>query len=84
MDIFKTGKELLLNIQTPNISNDYFVTDSNGFFEMKRKFNGKWEGSVYPITSFYYLKDDKNKFGFFSKTPLGAISPNQGETLIYL
>jgi len=75
-----------LSVKTPSIENEYFNTDSNGFMNMQRKFNGKWEGSVFPISSYFFIEDvnSNKKFGFFSKTPLGAISPNKGETVIYL
>jgi hypothetical protein len=62
ISMFENGIDLVLQIDDMSIDNgNIFSTDSNGLFEIPRTKGDKWETSVYPINSFFIIKDKNSK-----------------------
>ena len=58
VNAFNKGIDLVLEIDDESLKNGkVFYTDSNGLFEMKRIRKEKWENSVYPCNSYWYIQD---------------------------
>ena len=84
--MFHSGIDLVLELEDKSIKNNKeFFTDSNGLFEMKRQKRDKWETSVFPCNSYWYIKDESNKkMTYFTEVAQGVISPSEGNMVIYL
>jgi hypothetical protein len=75
-DELKRGADILLEVTSEQVQNsEFFYTDSNGFFEMKRRVkNSSYENKVYPLSSFIRTEDTSSKVGFaiFPDRAVGA------------
>ncbi|KRX03867.1 Glycoside hydrolase/deacetylase, beta/alpha-barrel [Pseudocohnilembus persalinus] len=83
--------ELILEISVPNIkNNNFFYTDSNGLFRIKRQINkqqkyqqhfdigNKIPGNFYPITRFLTINDTNSRLTVFTDRTQGASSLKNG------
>jgi hypothetical protein len=81
---FFAGLDVLLNVKSPKInSGDAFITDSNGLFDMQRKFDLRWEDSIFPVTSFIRINDTNSNLGLaiFNDRTQGGIATNSTMSL---
>ena len=71
--LLKVGVDVMLQASSKDFDmGDNFYTDSNGYFEMKRQKNLRFENRVFPVTSFLKVEDKKSNIGI-------AIFPDRAE-----